>query len=189
MGAYEQQRAELDHQLADAEHRMRQADDFDVEAVGVMPPVVERRRREHREAAPRRHEASERSAKSPDRDARVLGVLRGAEGGGENRVAAGDTGEHAGEIDHHVRGRPEGVAADRDMPRDVPIATEQVGGGGSGEAPYVPRNRSGALCGDAAGVGARAKVEGSGGISHDGFSGGDCIANGRVRPQVRAACH
>ena len=132
------------------EHRMRQADDFDVEAVGVVPPVVEGRRGEHREAAPRRHETSERSAKAPHRDAGVLGFLRRAEGGRQNRVAAGDSGQHAREVDHHVRGRPEGVAADRDMPRDVPVTAEQVGGGGGGETPDIPGNRSGALGDDAA---------------------------------------
>jgi len=166
MRAYEQHRAKLDHELAHREHRVRQADYFDIESVGVVPPVVERRRGEHRKSAPRRHETSERPAKSPYRDARVFGLLRRSESGGQDRVAAGDSSEHAREINHHVRRSPERVAAYRDMPRDVPIATEHVGGGRSGEAPYVPRYRGGALRCDAADVGALAKVEGCGSISH-----------------------
>src|SRR5277367_567149 len=170
MRAYQQHRAHLDHQLADAKHRMRQADDFDVEAVGVMPPVVEGGRREHHESAPRRHEASERPAKAPDRDAGVLGLIRRTEGGRQNRVAAGDSGQHAREIDHHMRGRPEGVAADRDMPRDVPVTAEEIGGGGGCQTPDIPGNRSGALGDDAARIGARSKVESGGGITHGDYS-------------------
>ena len=135
-----------------------------------MPPIVEGRRREHRESAPRCHETSERAAKAPDGDARVFCFSRRAEGGRENRVATGNTGQYAREIDHHVRRSPERVAADRDMPRDVPVAAEQVRGGRGGETPDVPGNRSGAICCDTANVSALAKVKCCGGISHGGFS-------------------
>src|SRR6266849_10289797 len=37
-------------------------------------------------------------------------------------------------------GRPESIAADRDMPGDVPVATESIGGNGDSEAPDVPGN-------------------------------------------------
>jgi hypothetical protein len=41
--AHQQNRAKTDHCLSEREDRMRQADDFHIETVGVVPPVIERR--------------------------------------------------------------------------------------------------------------------------------------------------
>jgi hypothetical protein len=40
---------------AEQQHHVRRAQDLDVEAVGVVPPVVERRGGEHRAGAPHAH--------------------------------------------------------------------------------------------------------------------------------------
>src|SRR5260370_29115496 len=65
MSANQQHRAETDHQFASSQNRMRQADDLYVESVGVMPPVVERCRGEHRNSAPGCYETTKRAAKAP----------------------------------------------------------------------------------------------------------------------------
>ena len=57
--------AELDAEEAGGQHHVRRADDLDVEAVRVVPPVVERRGDEHRDAAPGRDERAERAATAP----------------------------------------------------------------------------------------------------------------------------
>src|SRR5205809_179932 len=91
-----------------------------VEAVGVVPPVVERRRRDHRERAPDAHPGAERAAEAPERHARVALFRRGGERCPQHQPAARQAREHAPQVDRHVGRGPERVAADRAMPGDVP---------------------------------------------------------------------
>src|SRR6185295_1524492 len=95
-------------------------EDLDVQAVGVVPPIVERRRGEHGDGAPDRHPGAERRAEAPEADGHLALRLGTGEGGLQGEPAAGDTSQHAAEIDGQVRRGPEGVAADRHVPRDVP---------------------------------------------------------------------
>ena len=60
------QRAVDDREDPEREHRVRRAHDLHVEPVGVVPPVVEGRRRDHREASPDAEPGAERTAKAPD---------------------------------------------------------------------------------------------------------------------------
>ena len=66
-----QHRAALDRGDAGGEQHVRRADDLHVEAVRVVPPVVERRRRQHRERAPDADPCAERRAESPEADRRA----------------------------------------------------------------------------------------------------------------------
>ena len=75
---HQHHRAELDAEEARGQHHVRRADDADVEAVGVVPPVVEGRRRQHGHAAPRADERAKRTRESPDPDADVLQARRSA---------------------------------------------------------------------------------------------------------------
>src|SRR5581483_4901516 len=136
--------AQADHRLAEGEDRMRQAYDLDVKAVGIVPPVVEGRRREHRDSAPRRDKASERPAKPPYGNRAVAKRAGIVEGGAEDRVAARHAGEDSRHVDHHVRGGPEGVASNRDMPGDVPVSAERIEGRRRRKTPYEPRDGGGA---------------------------------------------
>ena len=129
----------------DAEHEqgVGRADDLDVEAVGGVPPVVEGGGGEHGDAAPGGEEGAERAGEA-EHAARRWRAGRGilAQGGVEDQVATGDAGENAAEIDGHVGGRPEGVAADGAVPGDVPVGADGYGGDGEGRTPEVPGNRS-----------------------------------------------
>src|SRR5229473_1928167 len=99
---------------------MRRTDDLHVEPVGSMPPIVERRRGEHGDAAPRRNERAQRSAESPQRD-RALAQRRFAmERGGEDQVPAGQARQYSAQVDVDMRRCPEGVTADGAMPGYVP---------------------------------------------------------------------
>ena len=60
------QRAQLHRDDSGGQHHVRRAEDLDVEPVGVVPPVVERRRGQHRDAAPGGDERAERPAEAPD---------------------------------------------------------------------------------------------------------------------------
>ena len=50
--------------------RMRRADDFDIQPVGVVPPVVERRGSQHGQRAPDRQPCAQRRARAEDPDRR-----------------------------------------------------------------------------------------------------------------------
>ena len=63
------QGADLNGQNASIEHHVGRAEDFDVEAVGVVPPVIERRGGEHGGATPGGNEGAERPAEFPYADA------------------------------------------------------------------------------------------------------------------------
>ncbi len=68
----QQQRAHLHGEDAQHQQRMRWADDLYIEAISVVPPVVEGRRGNHGHSAPRRQEGAQRSAQSED----VHGICR-----------------------------------------------------------------------------------------------------------------
>ena len=99
---------------------MRGADDLDVEPVGVVPPIIERGRRQHRERAPHADPCAEwrTEAPEPDRARTLLG--RAGEGCLECDVSARDRDDRRREVGAHVRRRPERVATDGHVPRDVP---------------------------------------------------------------------
>src|SRR5215467_13882097 len=130
--------AKRNHRLAQPEYRMWQAQDLDVESVGRMPPVVKGCRGQHRQAAPRRYETTERAAKPPHGYSAVAVLLRGAEGRCENCVTTSYPGQNSGQVDHHVRGCPERVASDGNVPRDIPVSSECIKGDCCDQAPHVP---------------------------------------------------
>ncbi len=121
-GHGEQHGAELNGDHAGGQNHVRRRDDLDVQAVGVVPPVVEGGRGDHGEGAPDRHPGAERGAETPETNGGGgLGHARSpAEGGPERQPAGGQPGEHPAEVDRQVRRGPEGVAADRRVPGDVP---------------------------------------------------------------------
>src|SRR5690348_16205519 len=120
------------------------AEDFDVEAVGVMPPVVEGRGSNHRDGAPGAEKRAERAAESPHGNG--IGAKRGilAESGGENEIAAAEAGKNATELDQDVGRSPESVAADAFVTGDVPDAADNAASDGEEIAPDIPGDRKGA---------------------------------------------
>jgi hypothetical protein len=71
----EQERTDDDRVDADRQHRVRGADDPHVEAVRVVPPVVEWRGRQHRAASPDANPCAERRSEPPEADSGIsLGV-------------------------------------------------------------------------------------------------------------------
>ena len=66
----------------------------------------------------------------------------------EDEMAAADSGQNPAELDGDVGGRPERVAADRDVPRDVPVKSDRGGGDRERGHPELPGNGSGALLRD-----------------------------------------
>ena len=67
-GEDEEHHADRDGADAEDQQRVRRTDDLDVEAVGVVPPVVEGRGGEHRDASPGGEEDAERGAQAEDLD-------------------------------------------------------------------------------------------------------------------------
>src|SRR6202041_141074 len=102
---------ELNGQDAAVEDYVRRAEDFNVQAVGVVPPVVEGSGSQHGGAAPGGDECARRAVKAPDFDGCRAQRRITAQGAGEDQVAAGNGGDDAAGLDGQVRGRPEGVAA------------------------------------------------------------------------------
>ena len=117
---------------------MRRADEFYVEPVGVVPPVVEGRGGEHSHAAPASEEDAERTvqAEEADRGGAELRVL--ARRSADDKPEADDAAEHSAEVEQQVRGRPEGIAADGAVPGDVPLAADVRGGYGGHPGPQIP---------------------------------------------------
>src|ERR1017187_2763094 len=85
-----------------------------------MPPVVEGRRSDHREAAPRADEGAEGAAEAEHVDGGGA-PFRVRKSGPENQVAAGDACDHAAQLDRDMRGCPERIAADRAVPGNIPM--------------------------------------------------------------------
>ena len=144
-------RAEADAEDARPQHDVRRAQDLDVQAVGVVPPVVEGRRYDHRQRAPDADPGPERSAEAPERDAggplaRVAGERRA-----QHEPSAREAGDDAAQVDGQVGGRPERVAADGAVPGDVPQAADDDAGRRERDGPQVPGN--GGRRGSRAGIG------------------------------------
>ena len=119
-GQHHQHRADTDAVDAEGEHQVGRAQYLHVESVGVVPPVVQRCRHDHRQRAPDADPGAERTAEAPERD--PGGALAGAAGerGAEHQPAARQAGDHAAQIDGQVGRRPERIPADGPMPGDVP---------------------------------------------------------------------
>src|SRR5260370_21390107 len=107
---------------------MGRTDDLNIQAEGVVPPVVERSRGEHGEPAPERDEGSHRPVKSPDLDCGFLLSAVLTESGRENQVRAGEARENRSKLNAQVRGRPENGPAEPSVPGKIP--KEPQGGGG-----------------------------------------------------------
>src|ERR1700689_4201802 len=103
---------------------MRRADDLDVQAERIVPPVIERRRGDHHHAAPASQKGAERPAESPNFYGSRFGDGIVSPSGGENQIRAGEAHQDSAELDKEVRGSPEGVAADAHVPGDVPVEAE-----------------------------------------------------------------
>ena len=73
------ERTQLDGDNARDQHYMGRAQNLHVDPIRVVPPIVERRRRDHRHAAPGADERSERAAKTPDSYSRLPRLRRAAE--------------------------------------------------------------------------------------------------------------
>src|SRR4051794_16648087 len=99
---------------------MRWAEDRDVQTVRFVPPVIERRRGEHREGAPDTHPRAQRTAESPEANRGIALCARPAKGGLQYQPAGGPTCEDATQVDRHVCRCPERIPAHRAMPRNVP---------------------------------------------------------------------
>jgi hypothetical protein len=69
--------------------------------------------------------------------------MAAGEGGVEDEVSEGDAGEDALGVDGEVGRRPERVAADAAVPRDVPQAAEVAEEHRQYRGPDVPRYRAG----------------------------------------------
>src|SRR5689334_14216677 len=100
---------------------MRRADDFYVQSVGFMPPVVEGRGSEHGAAAPRGNKSSQRRAESQH----VYGVRPGfrvaAKGGPHDEPRGAESAQQGAKLDQQVGRRPEAIAANGFMPGNVPV--------------------------------------------------------------------
>ena len=143
----QQQRADADHQHAEDQQHVGRAENLYVEAVSVVPPVVEGRGGDHGHAAPGTDECAERSAEAPHpHRARLLRRGGMAEGAGEDEIPARDARQDAAQIDQHVGGGPEGIAADALVPRDIPDSTDGGGGDGDDAVGDVPGD-GGRACG------------------------------------------
>ena len=86
-----------------------------------MPPVVEGRRRHHRETAPDADPGAERRAEAPETDRCVARRMVVAERRAQRHVAGRQSGDQSAGLDQQVSPRPERVAADGHVPRDVPV--------------------------------------------------------------------
>src|SRR3989449_4793511 len=117
---YEEETAEVNPPDAERENHVRRRQDFDVEAVRVVPPVVERGRGDHRKGAPDAHPGPQRAPEAPEPDGRRPVFRRAPEARPEHEPAARQSREHAAQVDGRVRGGPERVATDRAVPGNVP---------------------------------------------------------------------
>src|SRR5260370_8119890 len=119
---------------------MGRTDDLNIEAEGVVPPVVERSRGEHGEPAPERDEGSHRPVKSPDLDCGFLLSAVLTESGRENQVRAGESRENRSKLNAQVRGSPESAPADRSVPGNIPIEPKGGGSDSNPGTPDIPRD-------------------------------------------------
>src|ERR1041384_2418416 len=99
---------------------MRWAENLDVESVGVVPPIVEWRARQHGEGAPNRDPGAEGPAKSPQAHGGLSSGPAAKESALQNQPAADETTERSAYVNADVGGRPKRVASNGRVPRDVP---------------------------------------------------------------------
>src|SRR5262249_52424129 len=90
----------------------------------VVPPVVERRRGDHRECAPDAHPRAERRTEPPETHCRPAICVGAGKCGVQRHPPGCKTGDDAAEVNRQVRWRPERIAADRTGPGDVPDPPE-----------------------------------------------------------------
>ena len=135
---HQDKRAEADTGHSQGEQNVRRAEDFDVEAVGVVPPIVEGAGGDHGDGAPGADKGAEGSAETPHGDGVIAERRILLESRGKDYVAAGEAGNDSAQVDEHVRGSPESVAADALVPGNVPDAADDAGGDGDDVAPDVP---------------------------------------------------
>src|SRR6185437_6896747 len=115
------------------------AEDFYIESIRVVPPVIERRGGDHRQTAPRRNKRSQRAAEAEHSDG-ILAQLRiRTKRGAENGPATNRRSNHSAELNKHMGRRPERIAPNAHMPGDVPIKTDRDRSRGQRAGPYCPR--------------------------------------------------
>ena len=133
-----EQGSQLDRADAQGQDHVWRTEDLDVEPVGVVPPVVERRGGEHRDRAPDRHPGPQRRAKSPHAH-RPSNLGTGAgKGRLQGQPSAGQAGRQPASVDCEVGWRPERVAPDRTVPRDVPDDPDDHARGREEDGGQVP---------------------------------------------------
>ncbi len=167
-GEGEQERADHLEPEGEGEEQMGRAGEAYVEAVGVVPPVIEDGVVEDAEAAPAGDEDTEGSAQAPDAHGVALELEVMAPGGCDDEVAAEDGGEEARGVEDDVGGVPEAVAADGAMPGDIEVQAEDGAGDGGGGGPDEP--------GHAEPEGALAGARGRFGCGGDAAEGQGCHA-------------
>ena len=114
-------RPDLNRDHSGREHHVRRADDLHIEAVRVVPPVVEWRRRDHHQRAPDANPCAKRGVEVFPEANRFCACVGGArECRAQGEVSAAQPGNDCAGLLEKVRRRPEGVAADGAVPGDVP---------------------------------------------------------------------
>ena len=137
------ERSQVHRQNSGGQQHVRRADDLDVEAVGIVPPVVERRRSDHGDAAPGRQKRAQRPAESPDAHGTIAQAGAAVERGGKYQVSAGNARQNAAQMDDYVGRRPKGVASDGAVPGDVPVDAHHGTRHRRRGAPHIPRHALG----------------------------------------------
>jgi hypothetical protein len=138
---HQHQGADLDRGYPRGKHGMRRAENFDLEPVGVMPPVVEGRGDQHSDAAPRGDERPQGPVKSPHPHGGETNLGQFAEAGGQDQVGRRNARNNAAQVDRHMRRGPEGVAADGAVPGNIPLDADHRGGDADHRGPQVPGDR------------------------------------------------
>ena len=125
------------------QHGMRRAQDFDIQPVRIMPPVVERRARQHRQRAPDRHPRAQGSPESPDANARSANRFVRGKGRAQDEPAAQEPAETSSEMNADVGRRPKCVAPDRGVPGNIPDNPDDDARRGKDDELTIPRGAEG----------------------------------------------
>jgi hypothetical protein len=99
---------------------MRRTNNFHVQPVRVVPPIIERRRRKHRNATPHCNERAKRPAESPNLHRRALHTRIVPKRRRQNHVRARDSHQDSRHLNHDVRRSPKRVTPNRHVPRNIP---------------------------------------------------------------------
>src|SRR5262249_50160174 len=119
-------RAEANAGHTQSKQNVRRTKDFDIQAVSVVPIVVEGGGGDHRQAAPGTEEGPKRAAEPPYRNGTVTQRRILAERSGKNKICTAETREDAAELNQDVRWRPESVPTDALMPGNIPDAANDA---------------------------------------------------------------